>query len=317
MRKHKDEKNMLWSPKLHSIVKDKLIQSTLHETGYLIGGNIGRENISALLSLYSQLHDFKTNEGGMFYSLYSNDIDYRKKVHTQIEAILKPVYETLFTDYKSVINSFIVKIAGPKSDFSLHQDSTGLDENKYSPLSAWIPLQDTDLHNGTICFVPKTHAFFYPYRGISFKAPFAEYENELKKYLVPVNLKAGDILLFDNRLVHYSHINFSETPRIVVMSGLFPSEAEIVSVYKDPIPQNSPLEIYKQSEDFLVTNTAFYNNCTERPYRGEKILEIEAPKESKTKADFIAWAAAEGLKPTNISQLVEAQFTMNIVSEPV
>ena len=308
---------MSWKPLPHKIVKNNDFRTDLHETGYRIAGNIGVDILSSLKNLYKKLHALKALEGGMFYSLYSNDIDYRKKVHSEIESILKPIYDNLFDDYKTVINSFIVKIPGPKSDFTLHQDSTGLDEFKYSPLSAWIPLQDTNLNNGTLCVIPKTHEFFSPYRGISFAPPFAQYETVLRKYLVPIDLKAGDILLFDNRLVHYSHLNNSNMERVVVMSGIFPSEADILSVYKDENILNAPLEIYRQSDDFLITNTAFYENCTARPYRGEVIEKVYDLASQKTVYDFLSWASKEGVKATDITQLTEVNLNMQIVSEPV
>jgi hypothetical protein len=308
---------MDWKPLPHKIVKNETNRKLLNDSGYLVAGNIGTKLLTDLKDFYKTLHAFNASEGGMFYSLYSNDIDYRKKVHCQIEKTLKPFYDNLFNDYKTVLNSFIVKIPGPKSDFTLHQDSTGLDEFKFSPLSAWIPLQDTDLSNGTLCLIPKTHKFFSPYRGISFSPPFAQYEAVLRKYLVPVDLKAGDILLFDNRLVHYSHLNNSNQERVVVMSGIFPSEAEILSVYKDENVFNAPLEIYRQSDDFLITNTAFYENCTLRPYRGEVVEKIYESAELKTVYDFLSWANRAGLKATNITQLIEVNLNMQIVSEPV
>lgn len=92
----------------------------------------------------------------MFYSLYSRDIEYRKIVHESISEIMKPVYDSLFSDYKVVLNSFIVKVSGPESEFCLHQDSTSFDETKYSSLSVWIPLQDTNMSNGCMCVVPLT-----------------------------------------------------------------------------------------------------------------------------------------------------------------
>ena len=308
---------MNWEPLKHTVIIDEVLREQLHQTGYAIHGNIGEENIEKLKNLYEQLHDFKTPEGGMFYSLYSNDINYRQKVHNSIGEILKPLYDGILKDYNTVINSFIVKLPGPQSDFTLHQDSTGLDEFKYSPLSLWIPLQDTDLSNGTLCVVPKTHRFFHPFRGISFSAPFAGYQDVLMRYLIPVVLKAGDILMFDNRLVHYSHLNNSEQPRIIVMSGIFPKEAGIISMYKDEAIPGSPLEIYAQSDDFLITNKAFYENCTARPYRGEKVKEIHEPLEKKTVYDFLSWAAREHLEATNIGQLTDVQFNMKIVSEPL
>lgn len=307
---------MVWKPVMHNAVKDFTLRETLHNIGYVVSGNIGIKQIELLQNLYSSVHNFTEEQGGMFYSLYSNNLDYRGRVNSEIASILKDVYDSTFVNYKTVINSFIVKLPGPKSDFTLHQDSTGLDEMKYSPLSVWIPLQDTNLENGTLCVVPKTHRLFHPYRGISFPSAFSSYENVLKRYLVPITLKAGDILLFDNRLVHYSHINNSSQPRIVAMSGVFPKEAEIQSVYKDESVADSPLEIYRHSDDFLVTNTAFYENCTVRPYRGEVIQKITEPLESITVYDFLSWAVKNNVDATNIPQLSNAKLNMLIVSEP-
>lgn len=300
----------------NKVIKDTNIRSVILADGYKVVGNIGTELLLQLKNQYKELHDFNAQEGGMFYSLYSSDLKYRKVVNDQIELALKSIYELLFQDYKTVINSFIVKLPGPKSDFTLHQDSTGLDEFQYSPLSAWIPLQDTSLTNGTLCVIPKTHGFFYPYRGISFGSPFANYEDLLRKYLVPINLKAGDILLFDNRIVHYSHLNNSTEERVVVMSGIFPKEADFISVYKDESERNSPIEIFKQTDDFLLTGTAFYENCTDRPYRGELLKIINEPLGNITVYDFLSWASKNDVVPTNIPELVDAKLNMQIVAEP-
>lgn len=307
----------MWIPIAHAIVRDPGVRAILHRQGYHVAGNIGNDNIKLLRELYDRLHGFDASEGGMFYSLYSNDIGYRREVHDRIEEILRPVYEGLFSSYRTVINSFIVKLQGAKSGFTLHQDSTGLDEFSHSPLSLWIPLQDTDLSNGTLCIVPGTHRFFLPYRGISFRAPFEGYQQVLRRYLVPMELKAGDILAFDNRVVHYSHLNRSAEPRIVVMSGLFPEDAPIEVCYRDESVDGSPIEIYRQSDDFLVTNTAFYNNCTARPYRGEKVREVHDVPRHPSVYDFLSWAADKGITPTLIPELMDEHTEMEIVSEPV
>jgi hypothetical protein len=307
---------MTWNPAKHSIVIDDNMRGELYNIGYLIGGNIGEEKIDRLIQLYKSKHSLNSTEGGMFYSLYSKDLEYRKIIHDEINTILLPFYNRFFSDFKSVINSFIVKTPGPHSDFTLHQDSTGLDENKFSPLSIWIPLQDTDIKNGALCVVPKTHHFFHPYRGISFPSPFTEYEATVRKYLVPISLKAGDMLMFDNRLVHYSHINYSASERIVVMSGLFPTSADILSVYKDMDMPNSPIEIYKQKDDFLLTNTAFFENCTARPYQGTVIQKIYEQLEGKTVYDFLSWAKQSNVSQTNIDCLLENKTNMKIISEP-
>ncbi len=307
---------MNWKPQKHTIIRSDTLRETIHENGYTIESNIGAENVKKLYALYKELHHFDAPQGGNFYSLYSDDIAYRKKVHDAIGEVLYLVYDTLFTDYKSVINSFIIKVPGPQSEFTLHQDSTGLDETKFSSLSIWIPLQDTNMENGTLCMVPKTHRFFYPYRGISFASPFQHFENVLRTYLVPLDLKAGDIVLFDNRTVHYSHLNKSNADRVVVMSGLYPTVANIEMCYRDESKKDSPIEIYEMEEDFLLTNTAFFNDCTARPTRGTVVRTAPLMAE-KSMYDFMQFALENGMLQTNVEELVHVGHTMNIVSEPV
>ncbi len=307
---------MYWTPQKHKIVRNPDLREELHKEGYAVRGNIGKDKLTALKSFYSEWHKFNAPEGGNFYSLYSDDINYRQRVHESIGSILYPVYDTLFEGYKSVINSFIIKVPGPKSEFTLHQDSSGLDELQYSPLSLWIPLQDTSLQNGTLCVIPQSHRFFYPYRGISFASPFQAYEDLLRTYLVPIELSAGDIFMFDNRLVHYSHLNTSDVDRVVVMSGLFPVEAGLEVCYRDEAAPDSPIEIYSQSEDFLITNTKFYKDCTARPDRGT-IVRTAVQKENKSMYDFMTYAAANGVGQTFIPALMNIRHSMNILSEPV
>jgi len=307
---------MKWEPRLHEVIKDSNLKKELHEIGYVVHGNIGAENISKLKALYQELHKFNTPKGGNFYSLYSDDLTYRKKVHDTIGNILYPFYDELFINYKSVINSFIIKVPGPESEFTLHQDSTGLDELTYSPLSIWIPLQDTNMENGTLCVVPKSHGFFYPFRGISFSSPFQHFENLLRAYLVPLDLKSGDIVMFDNRIVHYSHLNKSNTDRVVVMSGLFPKEAKLEACYRDESVSDSPIEVYSQPEDFLLTNTTFFKDCTARPVIG-KVVRTLPPMKPKSPYEWMSFAASNGVPQTNIDELVNVKHAMNIVSEPI
>ena len=307
---------MHWEPKKHSIIRSEQLREKIHEIGYAVEGNIGAEITEKLYALYKELHRFNAPQGGNFYSLYSDDIAYRKKVHDSIGEIMQPVYNNLFVNFKSVINSFIIKVPGPQSEFTLHQDSTGLDETKFSSLSIWIPLQDTNMENGTLCMVPKTHRFFHPYRGISFAPPFHHFESLLRTYLVPLHLKAGDIVLFDNRTVHYSHLNKSNADRVVVMSGLYPVEANIEMCYRDESKADSPIEIYQMEEDFLLTNTAFFNDCTARPTRGKVVRTVPHLPE-KSMYDFMTYALENGVTQTNIDELVHVGHTMNIVSEPV
>jgi hypothetical protein len=307
---------MLWENLSYSVAKDKEIDAKLASDGFVVAGNVGQQALHELQKVHLSNHDFEVNQGGMFYSVYSLDIPYRKRIFKEIDAILSPVYTALFQNYKSVLHSFIVKVNGDNSEFTLHQDSTGLDEFQFSPLSVWIPLQDTQLENGCLCVVPHSHRIKVPYRGISFEGPFQNISETVRQYLHPIPMKAGDILLFDNRILHYSPANESTENRVVVMSGIFPKNATILSCYQDTTIENAPIEIYEQEPDFLLTGENFYHDCTVRPTTGSVIKKVESFNTPFSANDFIEFTREVGLKPLSIDILQNNNLKMHIISEP-
>ncbi len=294
-----------WSPVRRTFVQNEEAENILLDTGYIVAGRLENSTIQKLSDLYAQLHNFDIVTGGMFYSVYSRDIEYRKKVHEGINELLKPVYNSLFSDYKVVLNSFIAKVSGPESEFCLHQDSTGIDETKYSNLSVWIPLQDTNMQNGCLCVVPHSHKMFSPYRGISFEPPFHNIENTIRKYLQPIELKRGDILLFDNRLVHNSGINTSGKDRVVVMSGVYPIDAPLISCFKDPESSNSAIELIEQSSDFLLTYPNFKHDCHCRPETGKSIGFVKWDTTQMTEGSFLSLCKKYHVPATNVATLLQ------------
>lgn len=281
-------------PKRQTFIKDESLVDEIHETGFSVIGNIGDELLAELRTFYTSLHNIRTSDGAMFYSIYSTDLAYRKNVHSSIHQILLPFFEKHFKNYKNVINSFIVKKNGRKSEFALHQDSTIIDESRFSQLSLWIPLQDTNVDNGTLCLVPKTHRIYAPYRSVTVTPFYAAYEDTIRKYLFPLDLKAGDVLAFDYRLVHYSPANITNDERVVVMAGIFDENADFRICYKEP--ESGNIEIYSQDEDYLLTNKGFHLACDCQPETGEKVEEITDIPAPVTKDQFLEFIAQNGVQ---------------------
>ncbi|HXH19735.1 MAG TPA: phytanoyl-CoA dioxygenase family protein [Chitinophagales bacterium] len=317
LNKLKADNQMAWKPVKHAFIRNAYLAEKIHDAGFATAGMLDINRVRELQTLYSALHHFKKPQGGMFYSIYSRDIDYRKKVHKEIGNILKPVYDDLFHDYKCMLHSFIVKVSGPESEFSLHQDSTSLDETKYSCLSVWIPLQDTDVNNGCLCVVPHSHKMFSPYRSISIPSPFADIANTVRKYLLPIQLKTGEILLFDNRLVHNSVVNHSGTERVVVMSGIFPVEAKLLSCYKDAADKSSAIEVFEQDDEFLLTYPNFYHDCTCRPEAGRSMGFINWNTRQMSEQAFLSLCLRYGVKEVNHPAVMRTSNVQAIIGEPV
>lgn len=305
-----------WKPSEHVVIIESEMKAAIADRGFCKVDSSKWVDFEVLERVYNSTHGENRQGGGMFYSVYSQNLAYRKKVDSDLGSALKPLFDALFKDYKTVINSFIVKHSGPKSEFYLHQDSTGLNEWKHSPLSLWMPMKDAAIENGCMWVVPGSHKWFSPYRGISFPSMFDDHRELLKPYLIPIEVKKGEALIFDNRIVHLSGANLGGRPRVVVMSGIFPQDAELISVYRDE-HANGPVEIYAQNEDYLTENLNFYIDCTVRPRTGRKIADIQNVKLKMT-ADELQTLLEKQATISNVQY--EASLTnvaCDIIQEPV
>ena len=53
------------------------------------------------------------------------------------------------------------------------------------------------------------------------------YENEIKELLTPVNIKAGEALVFDDSILHYSPRNNTDQDRIAIQCNIVPVGADV------------------------------------------------------------------------------------------
>lgn len=261
-----------WKPLRHTVFKDGELADLVHEEGIAVRPFLAPEQLEALRGIYLKHHKLEHQDGGMFYSVYSQDLDYRKQVDDEIRAVLQPTLDAWFADYKNVVNSFVIKLPGKASEFDIHQDTTALDEFRFSPLSVWIPLWDVTEENGAMCVVPRTHRLFSPYRGISFPFPFAKAKEEVRTYMEPVPVKAGEAVVFDPRILHNSLPNLSDQPRVALICGIFPSEARFNICYKEN--PGAEIEIYEQEDDFLIKYPNFLHHCHDRPVEGNVVRRV-------------------------------------------
>lgn len=290
-----------WTPILHEYIKNDEIKQLIHSQGYKVVGNIGKEALAQLINFYNKLHNIKTIDGAMYYSIYSQDLAYREQINKQIGLFLKDEVAKYLSEHHNALNSFIVKVAGKKSEFALHQDYTICDETKYSPLTLWIPLQDTNIENGALCVVPFSHHLYSPYRGIGIEPQYQKYQSEIKKYLLPIEMKAGDILFFDNRLLHYSPPNLSNKNRVVVSYGVLHPSATLEICYQNS--ENNTIEIYQQENDFLLTHKGFHTACDCKPETGLLTKEIKVEEDNVNVQVFLDFAEKHKLKINNLQVL--------------
>jgi ectoine hydroxylase-related dioxygenase (phytanoyl-CoA dioxygenase family) len=114
-----------------------------------------------------------------------------------------------------------------------HQDEAyWLPEKQYHATGAWMPLDDVDMENGCMCFIPGSHRLdVLPHRHIGDDPAVHGLETTVTvdvSEMVVVPLAAGGATFHHPRTLHYTPPNVSDRPR-----RAFASEYQTPSVLRD------------------------------------------------------------------------------------
>jgi hypothetical protein len=115
-----------------------------------------------------------------------------------------------------------------------HQHATIVDESKYRSLTMWVPLGDTTVEMGTLHVVPGSHELTHDFRPKNqVRDRFARVSRKVvARHSTAVSLRAGEAVVFDDRLIHWSPPNRSSRIRTALQLELVPEEAELVMYYQ-------------------------------------------------------------------------------------
>lgn len=198
------------------------------------------------------LDEVKPALGNTFQS--SQDVEegtFRQTVSDGVISLMRRAVDQHFIDPRILLGAFLLKPPGPKTDKSPHQDWALVDERFSYSVAVWCPLVDTNERNGMLHLMAGTHRVWPTFRGRNLPQPMEHLDVEaLARRLVPVPCRAGDAIVFDNRLVHWSPANQTDEPRPVAAVGLCPQDA--VTVHFE---QGSDGRLYRAEVD-----DSFYRN---------------------------------------------------------
>ena len=137
-------------------------------------------------------------------------------------------------------------------------------------VNIWAPLCDTNKQNGALHLIPKSHRIFPTYRNHNIPNIYDQYHREIKQYMQPMYLKAGEAIIFDNSVVHFSPINKSKKNRIATNIFVTHKEATITICFKDV--EKNKIEIFEQEDTFFTEYQQFGDGENElRPKIGTSI----------------------------------------------
>ena len=199
---------------------DKDFQSELAKKGYAIGPLLTPEDVAQLKSDFEEFQ--KQVPGGIPVQFWPSGRAADPKIRNFARDAIERMVPKRLTQYFNpevadfVGGTFLIKPPGPKTDLWPHQDSSHVDESQSFSVYAWIPLVDTEVHNGALHVLPGSHLFGNRHRSLNVPWEYEGLQNIMFKYLVPLPMKAGQVCFFDSATIHYSPDNLSDDFRVAV-----------------------------------------------------------------------------------------------------
>jgi ectoine hydroxylase-related dioxygenase (phytanoyl-CoA dioxygenase family) len=130
--------------------------------------------------------------------------------------------------------NYLVKLPGA-DPVPLHVDWTFLDEDRFSSVTVWCPLLDTDESNGALGLVTgsQDRIDFVRIVNVPCYDRCEEAVSDLADRPV-VPMRAGQAIIMDNRAVHFSTPNSTDERRVVAACVAGPVEADLHHYWLDP-----------------------------------------------------------------------------------
>ena len=241
--------------KIESAVNEKEIESfmnTFHEISKLEGFELDKNLL---------------NSGRLF------NPEIRKKtqdvINLNAQTILPRMFDMSKTDTHTG-GAYQVKPPHIESDLLIHQDSTVIDEETDYCLFIWIPFCDVTIKNGLISFVNGSHLWGSTQRSLGVPWQFKNNIPTLYKHTTPVEVKKGDVLVFDPACIHASSPNLSKEIRHAITVTVLRKNYQLVYYFRNPDIDQSLIEKYYVTEEFYYTYD-FISKPDETKWRKEVV----------------------------------------------
>jgi hypothetical protein len=207
------------------------------------------------------------------FTFIDRNEEYKKKVFDIITCAFRKKAGEYLDDYTPIIANYIRKKQGG-GEVPMHQNWAFVDEEKYTSVSIWVPLVDSNEANGTLQMVDGSHKRFGKLRG-----PMIPWELENIKekiighHLTPMNVKAGEGVILDDSIVHYSNINKTPGLRLAIQLIMTPATSGSIHYHLDRGGDMRTVQV-------LETDLEFYMSF--HPWlkpKGKRVIKTEPYKE--------------------------------------
>lgn len=244
------------------IFKNIELQKKFDRDGYVVLSMIDLETVQYLSALYREVQPISYK--GFSTTIYGADVALKKTTSSKIYEAVNQSVSSYFQDIRSLGCSFLCKTPGEDSFMPAHQDWTIVDESRFASVTIWMPLVDTNGENGGLRVLPGSHRFSSVLRSPTLPGVFTQLYQELFNETELLEVKAGEVVVFNQALIHASSANLSSSERVIATYGLVHKDAELSFFHR---ANEGQVDQYAIPDDFFIT----YNSIGSAPETGQKV----------------------------------------------
>ena len=125
--------------------------------------------------------------------------------------------EEWFVDHRPFLYTYLTKFASENSSLLEHRDWMYVNEpSGERSYILYVAVDPADEVNGMLHLVPRSHLLDGPPCGTRLTWPWLAHSDMLRAHAVPVPLRPGEAVVWDNRLIHMSFENASSVDRLAM-----------------------------------------------------------------------------------------------------
>lgn len=237
------------------IAVDPETDMLLRWKGYVVIQLLNNQEVESLRDFYLSFGD--SSGQSAFTTFACNEVDYRRGVDRAIKQIVGRHAERLFPAYRPFWGNFFTKPAGAAA-MPLHADLQYVDESEHISLNIWCPLVDTDDDNGALGVVPGSHLVHPQIRGTGLPQYYTREAGAIvAEHGRLLRLRAGEAVIYDHRLLHYSNPNVTGEQRLAATLIAVPRDAELLHFHCES--EESPITKYVLEDEEDLIRTPFFH----------------------------------------------------------
>jgi len=249
-------KGMFYDPKL---------QEQFDKEGYVIIDLLSGQQVEELKQQY---FDLEAIRGGMRkeydvqfedqkeityeFTFIDSNINYKQLVYDKVTEVFVPLINKFLVNYQPIIANYIHK-SSHKGEVPMHQNWAFVDEWKYTSISVWCPLVDSNEKNGTLQVVPGSHKRFAPVRGPLIPWELEHLKEEIISHdMLPFRIKAGQAAIIDDSIIHYSAPNQTEGLRLAIQLIMIPPGTPSIHYHMTQENDKQVIKVYEVDREFYM-----------------------------------------------------------------